>query len=524
MASNKDDTVTRISPARSVSEPTAGGTTLTVALPSFGTETLDPSMDGRGGLLYHGHMFDHLLGAAPEGRLNTDFGVLQRWEISPDARTYTLTLKDGIKWHDGKEATSGDIDFGLAYYARESAACEVCPLIRDTLARVEIVDARRVKLHLKRPDVTFTHILGPVEGDVPLLPRHRGQLEGGRGLEERPLGTGPWKFAARTLGSTIDYAANRDYWNPERVPGFDRLRLIQVPDADVRIAMLRTGQVDVTVLRLGDVDPVREEGFTIQGPKYVMATTLRFFMSYDPAYLTSNVKFRRALVHAIDLDSIIDKVYPPEAASVPTGAPLFTPLSDGYDPDLPPYPYDPEGATKLLRESGYRGETVELFSIAAYGLTEMLEINELIAQYWRRVGLDVRIISTTFPSVQARYVTRPQEFDDVAPAPLFHGAFPNRPDVLSTVRRYMTSEAPSVLAYHDPARGDRIYQELAVLADPEERDRRLRELNRELYEEYWAADIVWRHEVYGLSPRVEGWEPTNGSSSDLHLETLRPVQ
>ena len=80
------------------------------------------------------------------------------------------------------------------------------------------------------------------------------------------------------------------------------------------------------------------------------------------------------------------------------------------------------------------------------------------------------------------------------------------------------------MAYHDLEKGDRIYDEVSALVEPATRDQRLRELNRELYEEYWAIPIVWRHEVYGLSPKVEGWEPTDGTSSDLRLETLRPAQ
>ena len=56
-----------------------------------------------------------------------------------------------------------------------------------------------------------------------------------------------------------------------------------------------------------------------------------------------------------------------------------------------------------------------------------------------------------------------------------------------------------------------------------EREGLLKELNRRLYEEYWAAPIVWRHDVWALRPGLAGWEPTDGTSSDLHLETIRPT-
>ena len=88
----------------------------------------------------------------------------------------------------------------------------------------------------------------------------------------------------------------------------------------------------------------------------------------------------------------------------------------------------------------------------------------------------------------------------------------------------MTSSPDGVMSYHDLDAGDRIYAELLTLADPEEREQRLKELNRELYDQYWAADIVWRHDVFGISSQIDGWKPTDGTSSDLHLETVRPRQ
>ena len=401
-------------------------TILRVALPSFGPEALDPSMDSQAGLQYHGHMFDHLLGATPDGKLSTQVGALERWEISPDAKTYTLTLRKGMTWHDGVEVTSADLEFSMAYYSREAATCGGCAALKSALDQIELVDRYIVKLNLKEPDVVFMHNLGPVEGDMPLLPKHYWEKVGDTGLAENPLGSGPWKFAERSLGQFIEYEANTDYWNPERVPGFDRLRLIQVPDAAKRVAMLRSGEVDMSILMPSDVGPLKEDGFIIQGPRYVTPTTLRFFMSYDSAYLTSRLEFRKALVLAMDMQSIVEAVYPSEVASLATGSPMFSPVTDGYDPVLPSYPYDPDKAKVVLQEAGYNGETIYLFSLAAYGLREMLQLNGLIAEEWRQARVGVRIIPTDFLPVLARYVARPQQFEDVAPAPPVSWSLPKQ--------------------------------------------------------------------------------------------------
>jgi len=513
-----------LSPQTQTAQPDTDETTLRVALASFGVETLDPSLDGSGGLQYHGHMFDHLLGATPDGQLSTDLGALERWEASADAASFTLTLKPNMPWHDGDEVTSEDIKFSMSHYAREGATCGGCPGLNASLDHVEIVDTYTAILHLKIPDVSFMHRLGSVVGDMPLLPHSTGGRSDDDRLQEIPTGSGPWKYAERTAGDSIEYLANTDYWNVDRVPGFDRLQIMQVPDPETRVALLRSGAVDLSDIKHTDIDSLKTQDFAISGPKYVTATTMRLFMGYDPDFLTSSLEFRKALVLGMDLKTIVTSIYPPEAASVPTGSTLFSPFSDGYVPELPSYPHDPERARELLVESGYAGEPIDLFSIVAYGITEMPLMNEMIAEQWKQIGLNVRIIPTDFPQVLAHYAPRPQNFDGDSPAPLFHGALPGQPNVVNSVRRYMTTAPDGVMSYHDLDAGDRIYAELLALADPEERELRLKELNRELYDQYWAVDIVWRHGVFGLSPLIGGWEPTDGTSYDLHLETISPRQ
>ena len=146
----------------------------------------------------------------------------------------------------------------------------------------------------------------------------------------------------------------------------------------------------------------------------------------------------------------------------------------------------------------------------------------MIAEDWRRLGINVRIVPAEYTTVKARYAPRPQRFDDLFPAPVFHGGHLSRPGgTMNSVERYLTSSQHSLLAYPNPDRGDAVYEELRAILDPEERRQRLVQLNRELYEEYWAAPVIWRHDTWGLRPDLAGWRPTDGTFSDLHFETVR---
>ena len=499
--------------------------TLTVALPTFGAEVLDPSEDSQAGHIYYGHMYDRLIGDTPNGKPSAEMGVLERWDINAGATEYTFTLRTGVRWHDGSEVTAEDVAASLAHYSRTAAACVTCGGVYDSIEDVQIVDRQQLQIRLKKPDLSFIDKLGPEQEDVPLFPVRYLERVGQTGFADEPIGSGPWQFVSRVPGEYIEYEANSDYWNADRIPGFQRLRLLLVPETEKRVEMLRSGQVDIAAVTPGDVETLKTEGFSVQGPKYTKETTLRFQMSYDSGYLTSKLEFRKALTLGMDLWSIVQRTYPAEAATLGGGSPMFGPLDDGYDPDLPPYPYDPGPAQQLLNESGYKGETVSLISIPVYGLTEIPLLNEMIADSWRQMGLNVAIVPTTYGPVKARFSSRPQRFEDLSPAPLFHGGHVSRPGgIINSIYRYMTGSPDSLISYYDVERGERIYEELAAMPSGPTRTQRLKELNRELYEEYWAAPIIWRHEVYGVRPGLAGWTPRNGSDSHLHLETVRRTQ
>ena len=502
----------------------SGAGTLRVALATFGAEVLDPSMDAQAGLAYNGHMYDHFVGATPDGRPSSRFGVLERWNSGANAQEYILELRQGMTWHDGVDVTSEDIDFSLAHYSRSAAACVACGALSGTIADVRILDRYRLSIKLNEPDIAFIGRLGPEQEDIPLLPNHNGVRAGEDGLNDSTVGSGPWRFVTRVTGESIEYEANQDYWNPDRIPGFQRLRLVQVPSPETRVAMLRAGTVDIAPVDIRDVEPLKGEGFAIQGPRFVVSTTLRFFMSYDSDYLTSKREFRQALVLAVDVPAIIEKIYPPEAVTLASGSAMFGPMAEGHDPSLPSYPYDPARARELLDRIGYDGETVRLISIPAYGLTELPRFNEMMVDYWRRIGLTVEVVPSEYGLVKVRYSSRPQRFDDMRPAPVFHGAHINRPGgAVNSIHRYLTGSPQSLLSYPDLDRGDRIYADVTAIKDEEQRRARLLALNRELYDEYWAAPFLWRHELYAVSPKVTGWTPTSGTTSTLHFETVKPA-
>ena len=100
-----------------------------------------------------------------------------------------------------------------------------------------------------------------------------------------------------------------------------------------------------------------------------------------------------------------------------------------------------------------------------------------------------------------------------------------RPGLVNNFRSFMLSheDGGSTWAYWKPERAKRLFAEASAIVDEEARDRRLREINRELYEEYWAMPIVLRHTPFAASAKVADWQPSNGSPTALAFETLKPA-
>jgi len=244
--------------------------TLTVAYHTFFRETIDPGQHATLGVPYYGHMFDYLIGTAPDGQLSAGRGLATSWS-SPDGLNWTLKLRPNVRWHDGKPFTADDVVFTLGErYQAKDATCAFCGSVRRLVQEVKAPDPLTVQIRLKKADITFFALLSSRDGDLMMLPRHgyRPKADGFEQIEP-PIGTGPWKFAERKIGDSITFDANRSYWDPTRVPEFARLRVVLRPEAASRLASLRAGEVDMASVDPAQVRQAKSAGLKLMGPKVV---------------------------------------------------------------------------------------------------------------------------------------------------------------------------------------------------------------------------------------------------------------
>ena len=99
-----------------------------------------------------------------------------------------------------------------------------------------------------------------------------------------------------------------------------------------------------------------------------------------------------------------------------------------------------------------------------------------------------------------------------------------RPSLVNNMRVFMLGHQAggSTMAYWNLEKAERLFTEVSAIVDTMTRDRRLRELNRELYEEYWAIPIAVRHTPFAAGTKIADWQPSSGTPTALAFETLQP--
>ncbi len=383
------------------------GKTLRYAAGSFGEESMDPtrtSISASLGLV--GPLWDWLTEIDAAGKLTP--GLALSWKAGADGKSWTFKLRPGVKFHDGSEMTADDVQFTLMEgFRRPKAKASRVRQFRKGIKDVQVVDRHTVTVVTAKPWPTFPYDMSfqpGIEGIV--LPKAYIKEVGWDGFAQKPVGTGPWKFVKHEVGNFIEFEAVKDHWRAS--PNFDRLRTVLVKEASTRVAMLKTGQVDVARISLDEVQEVSKAGFKIAEDPQPTSVRIHLYATYyDKAGPVKDVRVRQALNLAVNKQEIVDTLL--YGKGKPAAVFPSSPISIGYPADLKPYPYDPAKAKKLLAEAGYpNGFSIKLFALPTGGFTQYLQLAEIVAGYWEAIGVKTSIVPTDIGAFRPLYIANPQ--------------------------------------------------------------------------------------------------------------------
>lgn len=414
--------------------------------------------------------------------------LAESYEISQDGLVVTFRLRDDIYFSDGVPVTADDVIFTFNTVMDPGVdAASIASMFID-VDKVVPVDKKTVRFFMKRP---FFKTLDNLSfEDVGIYPRHIYQFDDPAKFNERnsdPVGSGPYIFEKWDVGNEIVLRRNENYWGTK--PKIKKVVYKFISNTVACLQALRTGQVDIMIPepdQFAELDSDRDFKKRFYYLKYYEPRAPFFFIGWniDTPYF-SDRRVRLAMTHIVDRKKIIAHLLR-GAGRIVTG--MFYSESGQNDPDIKPWPYDPERAKELLDEAGWTdhdGDGIRdrdgipfrfkfMYNSSTTLYTRLLK---LIKDDGARIGIDVVADPYEWSVLLPRLSDR--KFDAMVmgwggemiddPYQLFHSS-------------QIKNRASNYVGFNDPE-ADRLIEEARMTLDEDKRNRIFQKIHLILHEE-----------------------------------------
>ncbi len=329
------------------------------------------------------------------------FDINEKLEIVPqlatahaweDPRTLLITLRTGVRFHDGEAMDAEAVKYSLMRHLTMQGSFRRGEI--NSMESVEVVDATHVRIRLKEP---FAPFLSQLTDRAGMIVSPKAAEAAGNQFGNRPVCAGPFRFVERVAQDRIVVERFPDYWDAARIH-LNRITYLPIPDSTVRLANLQSGAIEISeTVSPSDVAAIRRN------------SRLRLMLSDELGYqsITLNIgngprantpfgrdpRVRQAFELAIDRDAanqvVYEGMYSPTRQAVPPASPY-------YVPGIRPEPRNVERAKAHLREAGVR--TPLQVEMTVPNNPDLRQVAEVIQAMVAEAGFELKINAMEFAS------------------------------------------------------------------------------------------------------------------------------
>lgn len=330
-------------------------------------------------------LYDHVLNITPQ--LATD------WEVNEEGTQLTLTLREGVTWHNGREFVADDVVANFERALQPENGSNVHGMVQ-TVAGAEALDDQTVVINFSEPTPNMFDILNAMSIMAP---------ESFDSLGESCIGTGPFKFQEWIPGDHVTFVRNDDYWD-EGKPYLDEVIFRPYSDLEALVTALETGIVDAAIaVPPKDYQRLLDSGVEVpfgQEGALLYSITVNPPDPDQPEGPLSDQRVRQAICWAIDRDAIVDQ------ALFGVGGGTVVPFPEYslayFEEYADAYQFDLDQAAALLDEAGWTdtdgddirdkdGEPLVLNTITIQAYPETTDMAQILKADLNTIGVDLEI-------------------------------------------------------------------------------------------------------------------------------------
>lgn len=297
-----------------------------------------------------------------------------------DDTTWVFTLRPDVQFQDGTVMTASDVAYSLNRLLFSDQESLVRTQFAPYIVSVEATGDLEVTITTPAADPLLPLRLASPYAAI--MPEAYTEATGFDAVQTAPIGAGPYRVVEQVAGERLVLERHDNYWMG--APEFETVIVRVIPETATRVAALQAGEVDfITTVSPDLVDQLNNsDGLSVEA-----VPVFNFMLIYfnTNTGVTANPDIRRALSLAIDREAIAESLW---GGRVRVMNDYLLPGEFAYDAERAAFAYDPEQAMALLEQAGYNGEVLEFTPPADYYTNGRL-VTEVIAEYWRAVGVNV---------------------------------------------------------------------------------------------------------------------------------------
>lgn len=425
------------------------------------------------------NIFDTLIGVTPKGELVPR--LAKEWHSSEDGLTWTFSLQENVKFHNGRMLTADDVVYSF-HRLKEKGS----PRAKDyaNIIEVKADGENKVIFSLGQADATFLSSLAmPWTAIV--------AKEADADMKNQPIGTGPYKLVEWVPQQSITLQKNENYFVKGK-PYLDEVTFQIIPEATTLLANLQSGTIDIAGISGEQVDQIKNDPTlkVIESPM----NNVQVLALNNKRKPLDDVRVRQAISMAINKQQVIDGANWGYGQAIGSH---MAPTSPYYVDTTQILPYDLDKAKSLLKEAGYeKGFSMKLSLPEPYKIH--VDSGQIIADQLKKIGINLEIEMVEWGKwVQDVYTGRNYDMTIISHT--------GRLDPDAMLSRYQIDSGENYFNYENQE-VDKAIKEAKITLDEKKRRQLYEFVQKTLAKEVPAVYIQAPYALIGMKKLVQGYE------------------